>query len=872
MLTMVVTSPAQATQIRESTITTGEINTITLFDIPDDIARLLEVHQLSGPPLQTTIKNGDVYVLAQEADNGREAELSLNGNGHHYTLPLRIETRRYIGPARLTEVPSSMKGEAPVPHDERAFWLENGYTDEELDSDEQQVFYPEAYATLEGLSPGHLWTPDVTEISITLHNAPVLSMRKEDTNIQILNDRVFNQFFFEYFDYDPKRNRLTTKPEKFKEFYDRLPGDPLTLTLNGDDAKGQFAGHFNFIFQKASAHVTGRLLDEAGYTLTNLSDRQVSISGLESDIRQLSTVDVNGEFIFPLLPADEYTLSLVDFNHPTQQKPDYSLIIGEDSGDIHVDLVLPQALTGPVTYKGKPIESSTRGNTGGILKVIQEERDEQERRARNASRQAAPQCTRAADGSTIMAVGGKQNVPSICTIAYQVPQGVASVQIDVTVQSDEALYWTGRQSPFNDYWAYELHGLPENWSASGNVNNTHVGRTEITRSQCINISPQTRDGPLSITGKLTTTNIGGEIRPTRVSARFKNGCGDIRITEITAKTENAKKHKIFHPRKIGTNELTNRRGSYISLPHAGTAASHAAWGFPVDIKYEPEDAVIEAVHAQIVLNDNIFTLPGNLIDQASTTTAGEINFADLKLPTASLPPGCNPVQIQFMLKGKNGDNAGESNFMAMKASGIKNFKPLYLAATIAPHLTRRRYGMRDLGGDAWAMAGTINWLLSKPFYFDDISGLHIPQNGKNNSALGHTGHSDGQQIDLRYDDGTGNYTGALNGQGDGAAIKKLAIAAKKEVTTNLEAKLNLEKLRNWIARNRAMLTTEANAPHVRVVYIGVTWMDNLISKGQFSDSTPIPGVPAWKKPTTLSKANLHYSHWHMSLIADAFCR
>lgn len=133
-------------------------------------------------------------------------------------------------------------------------------------------------------------------------------MRKEDTNIQIMNDQVFNKFLIEYFNYDPKHNRLTTKLEKLKEFYDLLPGDPLTLTVNGDDAKGEFGAHFNFIFQKASAYVTGRLLDEAGYTLTNLCDRQVIIRGLKNGIRQMYTVDVHDEFIFPLLLADEYSL------------------------------------------------------------------------------------------------------------------------------------------------------------------------------------------------------------------------------------------------------------------------------------------------------------------------------------------------------------------------------------------------------------------------------------------------------------------------------------------------------------------------------------------------------------------------------------
>src|SRR6218665_1279564 len=86
-------------------------------------------------------------------------------------------------------------------------------------------------------------------------------------------------------------------------------------------------------------------------------------------------------------------------------------------------------------------------------------------------------------------------------------------------------------------------------------------------------------------------------------------------------------------------------------------------------------------------------------------------------------------------------------------------------------------------GDAMAppVAAVDPWAPNKPYRFDDISGKHVTQTANGRSILGHEGHSDGQQIDMRYADGRGGFGDALGGQGNGAQIKKLIDDAAAEV-------------------------------------------------------------------------------------------
>lgn len=148
--------------------------------------------------------------------------------------------------------------------------------------------------------------------------------------------------------------------------------------------------------------------------------------------------------------------------------------------------------------------------------------------------------------------------------------------------------------------------------------------------------------------------------------------------------------------------------------------------------------------------------------------------------------------------------------------------------------------------------------------------MHVTQTSTGRSILGHSGHSDGQQIDLRYADGQGGYTDALGGQGDGTAIQQMFNAARQEVVTNATDKPQLARLQAWIAANRALLDAEAPAASTRVIYIGPSFIKLALVDGKFSTSPnlPIPNVPAWIKPARVQIDAAHLSHWHLSITAS----
>jgi len=176
----------------------------------------------------------------------------------------------------------------------------------------------------------------------------------------------------------------------------------------------------------------------------------------------------------------------------------------------------------------------------------------------------------------------------------------------------------------------------------------------------------------------------------------------------------------------------------------------------------------------------------------------------------------------------------------------------------------QRYGVRDSGGDSWATAVATDWLGSRAYRFDDISGLHVAQTADGRSALDHAGHSDGMQIDMRYADGANGFTDQLGGASDGAYIKQLLNAAASEVATAATDTPNLTQALAWIVANRSMMEREAY--YARNIYAGPSWMKLALYNGQFPKGTTIPGAGVWTtKPPIVSFVAPHLHHWHISL-------
>jgi outer membrane usher protein FimD/PapC len=118
---------------------------------------------------------------------------------------------------------------------------------------------------------------------------------------------------------------------------------------------------------------------------------------------------------------------------------------------------------------------------------------------------------------------------------------------------------------------------------------------------------------------------------------------------------------------------------------------------------------------------------------------------------------------------------------------------------------------------------------------------------------------------MRYADGQGGYTETLGGAVEGSGIKAMLNAAAAEVAQGGTAsKPSLEKARQWIAANRAML--EAAAPSARRIWVGDSWLKAALFEGKFPNGTQIPGVSSWTtKPDSVGFTGGHLNHWHISL-------
>lgn len=137
---------------------------------------------------------------------------------------------------------------------------------------------------------------------------------------------------------------------------------------------------------------------------------------------------------------------------------------------------------------------------------------------------------------------------------------------------------------------------------------------------------------------------------------------------------------------------------------------------------------------------------------------------------------------------------------------------------------------------------------------------------KYRSVLGHSGHSDAQQVDVRYWDGSGGFTDTLGGAQGGQGIKNLAVAALSEVTSNVSLKPNLAKLVSWINQNRTNINSYANQTNTRRIYIGEAHIAKLLVDGQFPGTkTAIPGITSWStKSAKILIQKSHLDHWHIS--------
>ena len=635
-----------------------------------------------------------------------------------------------------------------------------------------------------------------------------------------------------------------------------LPNGSYDLNLNFVSQDGEFTASYALIAIKSGAVLQGQLRTPAGANATGLAGKKMLLAGYNSHQRQVAVVDATGAFHFDGVLPDTYQLTLNDLAHPNVVS--VSAVVFDNSSTVSVGIVYPYAT-------GLAQRGAASSYVAGT--VTQDGAGPPARDVRASPRAADDATPQDDEGSkTFTATAATQNQTITSPIAFTVPKGTKNVGVKITVSTAEYPVYTTAQSQYNDTWSYAVTGLPGvNLAATGAVNQTHYTQGTVVRTECVDVSKQTKDGALSVGGNVSATNIGDSALPTVTTVELSLVCKGLKVTQAKFLSPNKNGRPVLQPIKL----TGNLPGPYVSVSQGTATATHT---LPLELHYTPAAATITEVNIGISAGggDPAFSAE-NLLSQTNTKSAGKIKFPGLVLPAFAGAKLDKKAVITLRLKGKV-DNTDASSDPAeggqVEFKGATAYIPLYLANNEAA-LAARRYGTRDPGGDSWATRLTIAWLAGKAYRFDDISGQHVTQTASGRSILGHSGHSDGQQIDLRYADGAGGYTDALGGQNNGAAIHKLINDAKAEVVANPAQKPKLAALQAWIAANRAMLAQEAAPASTRVVYIGPSFVKLALVDGRFSadPADKIPGAGAWNKPIKVHIEAGHLSHWHVSITA-----
>ena len=639
-----------------------------------------------------------------------------------------------------------------------------------------------------------------------------------------------------------------------QQLLNALPAGALQLQLNFVTQDGEFAASYALTVIKAATVLKGQMRTPAGGNASGLAGKKILLTGYNFHLRRVAVIDAAGAFSFDGVIPDTYQLTLNDLDHPNVVG--ISAAIFPTSTIVNVSIVYPYA-TAPGLQAAMPWSSAAVTQDGAAPPV---------RQAAQAMAGPPPDTPQDEDGTqSFTATAGPQNQTVVRPISYTVPTGTQHVGVKITVRTAEYPTYTTQQSQYNDTWSYVVVGLPGvDLASMGAVNQSHFTQGTTVRTECVDVGKATMTGPLVVTGAVSATNIGDNLLATLTTVELSLACNGLKITRARFFPINADLHPVLQPRNLAY----SLPGPYVSVPQE-TPNQHS---ISLEVRYSPEQANLTEVHIGMSANGaNPAFSTVNLLKQANIQAKGRITFPRLSLPDFPGAKFDKKVVLTVRLKGRIGNadaasDPAEGGQVALK--GDTAFIPLYLAHNEAA-LAKRRYGPRDDGGDSWATRLTIAWLEGKPYRFNDISAQHVTQQASGRSILEHDGHSDGQQIDMRYADGAGGYSDELGGLGDGAAILQLINDAQAEVAAGLPKKPKLARLGAWITANRAMLTLEAGAASTRVVYIGHRFIKLALIDGRFAapPHARIPGVAVWAKPVKLSIDPSHLHHWHLSMTA-----
>lgn len=704
-----------------------------------------------------------------------------------------------------------------------------------------------------GVRDGYI-NDDVTSVVYKLQAPKQISAAHSEISIENKTDSLDAT---SWFDINPVAGTLTLKVEylpKLKQTVKDSGFASLVFSLSTENYESTYG--FESGLQYVGASLTVKLVDDQGAAdLSTVGDKYV-VTGLNSGLKVLATVTDSGEFVVSNLPIDTYSVEEVLLEPGTQVVGFYPFDTGLTDATLKIvtksQSVVPSSGASVTSFTDKAESSPTR------------ERERLDALNDTANHIASNTEESTAD-YTVSTRSGKEGQLRTVPVDYTIPSGATEVGVEVIVKTDEFPKFTKQSSEFNDVWQFSVSvpGLPV-FARTGKVNQTHSTDGEITVSQCFKLGSASTDS-LKIGGQIGAQNVGDSMLATSVTVNINRTCG-LAITAFTGVAKSAAGTLLLYPRKFAKSGGDgNINGQYLSLPISGQLPS--SFAIPSVIKFTPEHAVPTEVELFVRSPKGAVSLGKSYLQQGVVGKNG-IEFKSLSLGAAHHEPTYEAVELVAVLTATVDGRAISSKPTPITIDDKYSvFTPIYLAESLDGYSQTSRYGTHnESGGDSWGTQSMHSWLAGKPCRYNDLSAANVGQTAKWRSVLDHSGHSDGQQVDVRYADGAGGFTDELGGANKGSGISALANAAKAEVDGGVTPTPNLDKLRNWIRENRDVIDKECDSQGTRRVYVGNSFIYSLLNSGVFpGTSVAIPGVGTWTtKSSKVKPQEAHLDHWHIN--------
>lgn len=659
-----------------------------------------------------------------------------------------------------------------------------------------------------------------------------------------------------WFDINPSAGTLTLKGEHLpalKEVVKASGHTSVVFSLSTENYESTYG--FDSGLQYAGASLTVKLVDDLGKAdLSTVGDKYV-VTGLNSGLKVLLTVNGAGEFLVSNLPIDTYSVEEVLLEPGTQVVGFYPF----DEGSTDATLAI-------VTKKQSVAPSAGVTVTSFTDKVASVPTRERERLDALSANNLTSSTEQSAADYTVSTRSGTEGQLMVAAVAYSIPAGTTEVGVEVIVKSEEFPKFTSQRSEFNDVWQFSVSvpGHPA-LARTGKVNQTHSTTGEITINQCFKLGSAAVDGQ-SVDGQIGAQNVGDSMLATSVTVNISRTCG-LSITSFTGVAKSSAGTLLLYPRKFAKSSGDgNINGQYLSLPISGQLP--ASFAIPSVIKFTPEHAIPTEVELFVRSPKGVLSIGKSYLQQGVVGKNG-IAFKSLTLGAAPHVPTSDAVELVAALTATvDGELITSKPIPITIDEKYSVFTPTYLAESLSNYSPNHRYGTHnESGGDSWGTNSMLSWLTGTSYRYNDLSAANVGQTAtEERSVLDHSGHSDGRQVDVRYADGSGGFTDKLGGDSKGTWINALASAAKAEVDGGVTPTPNLDKLRNWIRDNRDVIDKECDSQGTRRVYVGNSFIYSLLNGGVFpGTSVAIPGVGTWTtKSSKVKPQEAHLDHWHIN--------